>query len=781
MRSFIRAFLLMTVAVPAQADTAMVVGSVDTSATTSYGAPRYVGTALQPLDQAGFDVISAFDADTDTLRGLVSQMASMGEEDRLVIILAGRFANFGGLTWFLGRDAGVQDLGSVSGAGIPVQLLLDIASQVDGGAIILLGPEDQGVPMGIGLADGLGTLEVPEGVTLAAGHPAAIARFASRELLVPGRPIRDAFARTPGLNVVALNEPFAPFVPAPIVTPTIPPADQSYWEAMAALNNVFAYRAYLNRYPNGYYAAEARSRVDALAPPTPQLTPQEVESALGLSRNQKRDIQRDLAVLSYYTNAIDGLFGPGSRGAIRGWQQANGLPVTGYLDASQIQRLSDQGDVRRAQVQAQDRAYWQQTGGGNNEAGMRAYLDRYPHGEFAELARERIAAMEEARAEQADSDYWNQTGRGIDEAGLRAYLQRYPNGQFSNLARQRLANIEAAQDRNYWQQTGAGGTEAGLRAYLQRYPDGDFAHTARQQLNALTSANNQAAAWQAAQAANTISAYQQYINAYPNSPNANVARGRIADIETAEDRAYWQQTGAAGTEAGLRAYLQRYPNGDFAQTARQQLNALTSAGNEAAAWQAAQAADTIDAYRQFLNAYPSSPNANAAQRRISEIRGDDLAWQQAQDTDTADAYRDYLNAYPNGRNRGEARAALEAIRAENLAWRDASNADTAQSYQLYLEDYPDGRFARQARDRLSAMSGGGAPVDPAVGQMSRAQLQLAATNLRRIGLLPQGNVTEADIVEALRRYQRSRGLNETGLMDRQTTVMLLGEALIGGN
>ena len=98
MGSFVRALLLMSVALPAQADTAFVVGTVDGIATNSYGAPRYVGTALQPLDHAGFEVISAIDADTETLRGLVGELVAMQEEDRMVIILAGRFVHFEGLT-----------------------------------------------------------------------------------------------------------------------------------------------------------------------------------------------------------------------------------------------------------------------------------------------------------------------------------------------------------------------------------------------------------------------------------------------------------------------------------------------------------------------------------------------------------------------------------------------------------------------------------------------------------------------------------------------------------
>ncbi|NPD18824.1 peptidoglycan-binding protein [Alterinioella nitratireducens] len=690
MGSFVRALLLMSVALPAQADTAFVVGTVDGIATNSYGAPRYVGTALQPLDHAGFEVISAIDADTETLRGLVGELVAMQEEDRMVIILAGRFVHFEGLTWFLGREAGVQGLGSVSGAGIPVQLLLDIAAASEGRALVLLGPEDQGLPMGPGLNEGLGNLEVPEGVTLAIGHPAAVARFATRELLVQGRPLRAAFERAPGLSVQAINAPDQPFMPAPVVTPTVPPADQSYWEAMVALNNVFAYQAYLNRYPNGYYAAEAQARIAALQPPQPQLTPEEVEAALGLNRTQRRQIQRDLAILNYYSAGIDGIFGQGTRGGIRAWQRDNNLQSTGYLDAAQVQRLADQGEVRRAELQAQDRAFWQQTGSGNDEAGLRAYLNRYPNGEFAEIARERIAAIEEARAEQADIDYWNQTGRGTNEAGLRAYLQRYPQGQFAGLARQRLEDIDAQQDRDYW-----------------------------------------------------------------------------------------SQTGANGTEAGLRAYLQRYPQGIFNQTARQQLNALVTAGNHGQAWQQARAEDTLDAYRAFINTYPDSPHVQRARARINEIQADNQAWQAAVNAGTAQAYRDYLNIYPDGRHADDARQRLQTGNADEQAWRTARDQDTVAAYRQYLDDFSEGAHAAEAQARIDALTGG--PSDPAIGQMSQAQLQLAATGLRRVGLLPNGNVSEADIVASLRRYQRSRGLEETGMLDRQTMALLTVEALGGNN
>lgn len=614
MKSFVKALLLMGVAMPAGADTALVVGTVDAAATTSYGAPRYLGTALTPLDQAGFELISALDADAATLRQLVTRLVTADEQEALVIALSGRFVSHGGLSWFLGRDAGPQDLGSVSGAGIPVQLLMDIAATSPARAVILLAPEDQGIALGAGLENGLGTLEVPEGVTLATGHPASVARFLRSGLLAPGRPLRDVLAAAPDLTVVALADPFAPFILAPVVTPVVPADEQAYWDAMSTLDNVFAYRAYLNRYPGGYYAAQAQARIAALEPPAPQLTPEEAENALGLSREQKRDIQRDLAVLGYYNSGIDGLFGPGTRGGIRSWQQANGLQVTGYLDAAQVTRLSDQGDVRREELRAQDLAYWNQTGQGNDEAGLRAYLGRYPNGQFAQLARQRLDAIEAEQGRQADIAYWNQTGRGQDEAGLRAYLDRYPNGEFSQLARQRLNTILAQREGQAWQQAQARDTIAGYRAYLNDYPNGPHAQQAQQRLAQLQQAAGEPAAWQQAQARDTIPAYQAYLNDYPNGPHAGQAQQRINAIR-ADERA-WQQAEGADTIPAYRAYLNQYPNGRYASEASDRIDAIRA---DEQAWQQAEAANTVQAYRSYLNRYPNGRYAVEAQQRIDAL------------------------------------------------------------------------------------------------------------------------------------------------------------------
>ncbi|MGH6946370.1 MAG: protein kinase domain-containing protein [Kiloniellales bacterium] len=58
-----------------------------------------------------------------------------------------------------------------------------------------------------------------------------------------------------------------------------------------------------------------------------------------LSRDERREIQRNLKRLAQYNGAIDGDIGPGTRAAIRTFQNAIGVEASGYLDAKQMARL----------------------------------------------------------------------------------------------------------------------------------------------------------------------------------------------------------------------------------------------------------------------------------------------------------------------------------------------------------------------------------------------------------------------------------------------------------
>lgn len=59
----------------------------------------------------------------------------------------------------------------------------------------------------------------------------------------------------------------------------------------------------------------------------------QAERTLKLNRVQLRDIQRHLREAGYYNGSIDGVIGQRTRQAIRAWQKAAKLTVSGYIDA----------------------------------------------------------------------------------------------------------------------------------------------------------------------------------------------------------------------------------------------------------------------------------------------------------------------------------------------------------------------------------------------------------------------------------------------------------------
>jgi peptidoglycan hydrolase-like protein with peptidoglycan-binding domain len=77
----------------------------------------------------------------------------------------------------------------------------------------------------------------------------------------------------------------------------------------------------------------------------PHPTPLPSEANLGKEappvgqRNEVRKMQENLRGKGYYRGEIDGVFGLRTRASIRGFQQAENLPVTGQLDTQTAGKL----------------------------------------------------------------------------------------------------------------------------------------------------------------------------------------------------------------------------------------------------------------------------------------------------------------------------------------------------------------------------------------------------------------------------------------------------------
>ena len=139
-----------------------------------------------------------------------------------------------------------------------------------------------------------------------------------------------------------------------------------FWESIKDSDEPADFRAYLGLYPDGEYEALARNRLSrleasegpqaggasdvAVAPGTElretsvpsvsaEISPETVESSLGLNRSERRRIQRGLTALGFNPGPADGLFGNRTRLAVRSYQEEYGIAETGYLDAESAKRL----------------------------------------------------------------------------------------------------------------------------------------------------------------------------------------------------------------------------------------------------------------------------------------------------------------------------------------------------------------------------------------------------------------------------------------------------------
>ena len=134
--------------------------------------------------------------------------------------------------------------------------------------------------------------------------------------------------------------------------------DKAAYAQAQRTNTADAYRSYLDSYPNGAYANQAQDawrrlggdrwqnnnnqwnnrpdydRPDYNRPDV--MTPAAREANIGMSRNQRAAIQRQLTALGYATGGADGVWGRNTRNALSRWQSANGYPASGYMTEEQF-------------------------------------------------------------------------------------------------------------------------------------------------------------------------------------------------------------------------------------------------------------------------------------------------------------------------------------------------------------------------------------------------------------------------------------------------------------
>lgn len=408
------------------------------------------------LRAAGFRVRSTDAASADGLRRAAEEFRAIladADVSRAVIVLSGSVVSDGRDSWFLGRAKRGDTLNDLTVAqqGIALATLDRILADYPGQSLMAVAPVwSNRRAAGAGLRVGLGDYRAGQGVTLLTGAGEGVRTLMGQLLAPDAASLADLSANAPDGVVLSGYLPRHSSIGVNPDGEVIANSDAAYWSAVRDIHTADAYRAYLRRFPSGLFVAEARRLLkgepetqptDPTEPVEPINPAKAAEDALSLTRTDRRGVQRDLTVLGYNTRGIDGVFGRGTRGAIRGYQQDQGFATTGYLTRSLLRRLDVDANTRRAVLEQQDRDFWQQTGVTGEARDLRRYLERYPDGVFAKTARDELQAL--ADAEEARAAYDWQSVREQDSiAGYREFIDLYPNSRFVDDARRRIEALQ---------------------------------------------------------------------------------------------------------------------------------------------------------------------------------------------------------------------------------------------------------------------------------------------------------------------------------------------------
>lgn len=117
--------------------------------------------------------------------------------------------------------------------------------------------------------------------------------------------------------------------------------DRAAFGQAQSQGTIGAYRSYLQQFPQGLYAAEARAQIQQLGGSTATRNDPYAGTGdtSGLTRDQRITVQRRLNALGYSTNGADGNFGAGTRRAIALWQRDRGYTQTGSLSTAQANEI----------------------------------------------------------------------------------------------------------------------------------------------------------------------------------------------------------------------------------------------------------------------------------------------------------------------------------------------------------------------------------------------------------------------------------------------------------
>ena len=426
------------------------------------------------FEAAGYEVTQLSDASEARLKDAFDQFERLhGDADRVVVVLAGQFMKAQSGTWFAPTDLQSPSLSNIAFDAMPLSAILSFLGEKPGGAALFLAQVKPHSPVDAPIQKGVGPLQIPQGVMVAEGTPINVQKALIDAFLQPDVSLAEAVEASPKLKVsgfvsdwVSLNGTLDTDIEEEVVVDlgvSAALAEEAFWQAADAIGSKASYETYLRRYPLGEFAEQAQQMLQVIADATPKYTPEEqAELDMALTRNDRRRVQEQLSLLGFNPRGIDGLFGPGSRAAIKRFQSLNGLVGGGFMNPMTLRLLRNQSETRAAELaeeaerenrrrDAADAKLWERTGARGTEADYLAYLSKYPKGLYSTAARKELQRIEEeknASAKAVEKAAWDEAKAEDTVPAYRRFIGAYPDGSFTQLAIARIDQLTATDEEN---------------------------------------------------------------------------------------------------------------------------------------------------------------------------------------------------------------------------------------------------------------------------------------------------------------------------------------------
>lgn len=200
--------------------------------------------------------------------------------------------------------------------------------------------------------------------------------------------------------------------------------EQQYWDAVKSSQKSSDFQSYLNTYPNGQYVPIARLRI----------------SQLGGSVNNS----------------------PLSQNPINTTTSANSV----------------------------EQQYWDSIRNSQQSQDFQNYLRDYPNGQFAPIARLKVSQLggsnlnNTSNLNSPEEQYWNTVNHSRDSRDFQGYLNNYPNGKYASLARLKMSqlggsstistNTNSAVEDQFWNNVKFSTNANDFQRYLNNYPGGKY-------------------------------------------------------------------------------------------------------------------------------------------------------------------------------------------------------------------------------------------------------------------------------------------------------------------